>query len=134
MAGGTQLFITPSSSSLMTFFIQVVIILFVIRFLGRLLIYIHQPQVIGEILAGILLGPTCLGSIYGFNEAIFPSTSLTFLQTLSQISLVFYMFFLGLELDGELMFGNWKHALPITIAKLVLPFCTRRYGHRILDV
>jgi Kef-type K+ transport system membrane component KefB len=52
-----------------------------------------------EILAGILLGPTAFGYIPGFSTKIFPDSSLTVLETLANMGLIFFLFLVGLELD-----------------------------------
>ncbi len=80
--------------------LQIVAILAVSRFFGFLFAKIGQPSVIGEILAGIVLGPSLLGKISpaGFNF-LFAPESLGSLYVLSQIGLVLFMFIIGLELD-----------------------------------
>ena len=116
------IFTSPADVPVMMFFVQIVIILFFARALGMVLAHFKQPQVIGEIIAGIILGPTVLGRIPGFTYAIFPANSMSLLTTLGQIGLVFFMFFLALELDPQLMFNNWKMGLPVAVASIVLPF------------
>ena len=122
MTAKDSLFLTVSADPLMQFLLQIVIILLFVRFVGRILSYLNQPQVIGEIIAGILLGPTAFGQIPGFSDFVFPSSSLTLLNVISQISLVFFMFFLGLELDPQLMFDNWRFAVPIASITSALRF------------
>lgn len=75
-----------------------------------LLFLLHSEKVTGwlwapgfekmaEILAGILLGPTAFGYIPGFSTKIFPDSSLTVLETLANMGLIFFLFLVGLELD-----------------------------------
>jgi Kef-type K+ transport system membrane component KefB len=73
--------------------LQLIIILLVVQVFGYLFSFIGQPRVIGEILAGLALGPTLLGAILPRVEAtVFPSSVLPTLQTLGDIGLVLYMF------------------------------------------
>lgn len=70
---------------------------FVVRLLGYPLKYLHQPKVISEILAGIVLGPTILGHIPNFSESLFTPESMSNLQLFSQFGLILYLFTMGLE-------------------------------------
>jgi Kef-type K+ transport system membrane component KefB len=72
-----------------------------------------QPTVNGEVLAGILLGPSCMGYIPGFTDHLFPPASLPILSLFARVGLLFFMFFLGLEVDPRLMAGTWRKSLPI---------------------
>ena len=101
---------------------QVFIVLVVTRILGRLLKFIRQPAVIGEIIGGIVLGPSVLGRIPGWSDAIFPKWSLTQFVLVAQIGLIFFMFFLGMELDPNLMKRQVKKAAPIAFAAVLFPF------------
>lgn len=81
----------PVSEPLTRFLVQIVIILVLVRILGRLLKMIRQPMVIGEIIAGVLLGPSAFGQIPGFTAAIFPPASLGILAIVANIALIFFM-------------------------------------------
>lgn len=83
---------------------------------------LNQPRVISEILGGICLGPSVLGNIPGFTETIFKKESLGFITTLAGVSLVFYMFIVGLELEPEGFFKYMRHSLVIAAAGMVVPF------------
>ncbi|MBL8033965.1 MAG: cation:proton antiporter, partial [Leptospiraceae bacterium] len=82
------------------FLAQIAAIILVARSLGWLCRRIGQPAVIGEIVAGILLGPSLMGWVAPeFSKALFPPQSFTYLQYLSQVGLILFMFVIGSELD-----------------------------------
>jgi Kef-type K+ transport system membrane component KefB len=103
--------------------LQIIVIVLVARLFGRLAQFIKQPAVVGEIIAGICLGPSLLGWIWpGSSQFLFPAESLKSLQFLSQIGLAFFMFIVGMELDA----GKVKHkahdAIMISHSSIVFPF------------
>ncbi len=103
--------------------LQIIVIILASRLLGWIMSLINQPTVIGEILAGILLGPSLLG-LY-FPEAtsfIFPAESLGNLQFLSQIGLILFMFIIGMELDIGVLKQRAGAAVFISNASIVVPF------------
>ena len=104
------------------FLIQIIIILVLVRILAKILGRLRQPPVIGEIIAGILLGPSVFGYIPNFSTTIFPTSSLVVLNVFAQIGLIFFMFFLGLEVDIALLTRNWRAAAPIAITSIIIPF------------
>ncbi len=102
---------------------QVIVIIIISRIFGWLFKKIGQPMVIGEILAGIVLGPSLLG-LY-FPEAfdfLFPVQSLVNLQVLSQIGLVLFMFIIGMELDMASLKNKAHEAVVISHASIIVPF------------
>jgi Kef-type K+ transport system membrane component KefB len=83
---------------------------------------IGQPPVMGEVLAGILLGPTLLGSLWpSFQSYLFPSFVVPLLTAGADIGLAFYLFLVGLELDPRMLKGRLTHAGAISNASVVLP-------------
>jgi Kef-type K+ transport system membrane component KefB len=103
--------------------LQIVIIVLAARFFGRLVQLIGQPSVVGEIIAGICLGPSLLGLVWpGGIQLLFPADSLKTLQFLSQIGLVFFMFVVGMELDHGKIKHRAKDAIMISHASIVIPF------------
>ena len=108
---------------LSTLLIQVLVILVVARLVGWLFQKIHQPQVMGEMVAGILLGPSLLGWLFpGVSTALFPPASLGFLNSLSQVGLLFFMFLVGLELNPENLHGRRHAAVLTSHVSIILPF------------
>lgn len=84
---------------------------------------LKQPPVMGEIVAGLMLGPSLLGAIapqvYAF---ILPELVAPHLRMFAQIGVVLFMFLVGLELDGKLLRGNSHATLAISHASILVPF------------
>lgn len=94
---------------------QILCIMLVARIFGYLMTRIGQPSVIGEIVAGIALGPSLLGYLFPeFSTFLFPADSLRRLQVLSQIGLVFFMFIIGMELDIGILKKRVKNAILVS--------------------
>lgn len=105
-------------------FIQIIIVCGFARFLGYVFSRkLKQPSVMGEIVAGIVLGPSLLGFYFpdtmGF---LFPQASLPTLSTLSQIGLILFMFIIGMELDISVLKTKAHSAIIISHASIVIPF------------
>ncbi|MBK7029316.1 MAG: cation:proton antiporter [Bacteroidales bacterium] len=82
--------------------LQILIIILISRLFAFLFQKIKQPAVIGEVMAGILLGPSFLGLFFpGIFTFVFPQDSLVNLQFLSQIGLILFMFIIGMELGSQ---------------------------------
>lgn len=103
--------------------LQILVIIVASRLLGWLMSLISQPTVIGEILAGIMLGPSLLGLFFPqINEFLFPVTSLGNIQFLSQIGLILFMFIIGMELDVGLLKKRAGSAVIISNASIIIPY------------
>ncbi|MEP7106351.1 MAG: cation:proton antiporter [Ferruginibacter sp.] len=103
--------------------VQIVTIILAARLLGWACKKIGQPTVIGEIAAGILLGPSFAGMYFpGFSATLFPPQSLGNLQFLSQIGLILFMFVIGIELDLKVLRNQAKEAVVISHASIIIPF------------
>ncbi|EKS06601.1 cation:proton antiporter [Leptospira santarosai] len=103
--------------------LQLIVIMFSARFFGKLATVLGQPSVIGEILAGILLGPSLLGLAFpeGF-QLLFPKESLSTLQILSQLGLLLFMFVIGMELDLQILKNQAESAVVISHSSIMFPF------------
>ena len=102
--------------------LQLVVILVVVQIFGYLCGRIGQLWVIGEILAGLALGPSLLGAFWpGLKIQLFPAGALPTLQTLGDIGLVLYMFSLGARLDTHLMLRQSRTAIVTSISTILLP-------------
>ena len=102
---------------------QIITIIVVARLFGWFFRKIGQPSVIGEIIAGIALGPSLLGLYFPeFSNSLFPIESLGNLQFLSQIGLILFMFVIGMELDLKVLKNRAKEAIVISHASIVIPF------------
>jgi len=108
---------------LATLLLQIATIIIVARLFGWVCKAIGQPTVIGEIAAGIFLGPSLLGSFYPEVSALlFPAASLSNLQFLSQVGLILFMFIIGMELDLNVLKTKAQEAIVISHASIILPF------------
>jgi Kef-type K+ transport system membrane component KefB len=108
---------------LLSLLIQLCIIMIVSRGLGLLFRRIHQPLVIGEIVAGIVLGPSLLGLLAPSTASLlFPAETATYLNILAQVGLLLFMFLIGLELDIAKLRGQGHHAVMISHASIIVPF------------
>ncbi|MBW0434528.1 cation:proton antiporter [Leptospira yasudae] len=103
--------------------LQLMVIMLAARFFGKVATMVGQPSVIGEILAGILLGPSLLGLLFpeGF-QLLFPKESLSTLQILSQVGLLLFMFVIGMELDLKILVNQAESAVVISHSSIMFPF------------
>lgn len=103
--------------------IQIVAIVIIARIFGFIFKKIGQPSVIGEIIAGIALGPSLLGLYFPeFSASLFPVESLGNLKFLSQIGLILFMFVIGMELDVKVLKNKANDAVVISHASIIIPF------------
>lgn len=112
----------PGVFRLPVFLAQLVVVILVSRALGRVMRRFGQPQVVGEMIGGLLLGPSVLGSLapsaYG---ALFPLGSVRFLNALSQLGVLLFMFLVGLELDVRTLRGQRRVVTLSSHAGIAIP-------------
>lgn len=111
--------------------IDTALIIAVARLAGGLFKRLGQPPVIGEIIAGLALGPSLLGSqavtdLFGLGQpltdTLFPTEARPFLKVLAEVGLVFFMFIIGLELDMKLIRGKERLAAGVSLTSVAVPF------------
>ena len=101
---------------------DVVLVLVVSSLLGAFARRCGQSAVVGQILAGVLLGPSVLGRVPGhLTGRLFPNAALPSLTVLSQVAVVFFMFAAGYELDRQSMRGGRRAVLLVAASALLVP-------------
>ena len=99
------------------------VVIVMARLLGALCKYLHQPPVIGEILAGIILGPSLLGRLAPeLSSYLLPSSVAPYFGVLSQIGIILFMFLVGLELDTHTLTEGTRATVVVSQAGIVVPF------------
>ncbi|PQE09697.1 K(+) H(+) antiporter 1 protein [Rutstroemia sp. NJR-2017a BBW] len=111
-----------ASNPIILFIIQAGIIIIFCRLLHYPLSMVRQPRVIAEVIGGIILGPSVMMRIPGFQETIFPTASMPVLSNVANIGLILFLFLVGLEVNMRLFLSNWRVALAVGLAGMGLPF------------
>ncbi len=129
----------PGPDVLAYILIDLAIILIAARIVGALFVRMKQPRVVGEIVAGILIGPTVLGGHlargevtqtedkseaivgHGLVNDIFPLQSFAFLNLIGTLTLVFFMFLVGLEVQQRFLKGKGPQIVVVALAVVVVP-------------
>ncbi|RKL00753.1 K(+)/H(+) antiporter 1 [Fusarium oxysporum] len=104
------------------FIVQAIIIVVFCRLLQWPLSKFGQPRVISEVIGGIVLGPSVMMRIPGFKENIFPTESMPVLSNVATIGLLLFLFLVGLEVDTRMFKSNWRVAVSVGLASMMLPF------------
>jgi Kef-type K+ transport system membrane component KefB len=123
LESGFYLYPMNFTHPLAVFILQIVIIIAASQLCAYLFKKIGQPAVMGEIIAGILLGPSLVGAYFpGFTRFVFPPSSLGNLQMLSQVGLVLFMFVIGMELDLSIIKRKARSAVFISNISIIVPY------------
>ena len=120
-------------SLILALLLQIVLILALSRLVGMLFRYLRQPQVMGEMLAGIMLGPSLFGWIAPelwaqiFRPDTIANSGVTvdptaYLNILSQVGVIFFLFLVGLELDPKLLKNRGHTAVVVSHVSIIAPF------------
>lgn len=103
--------------------LQMSVVLVATIFCGWIALKLGQARVVGEIIGGILIGPSVLGRISPrFSQALFPTASLNSLETLSTIGLILFLFLIGIELDYGQLYRQRKTAIVSSGMSILFPF------------
>jgi Kef-type K+ transport system membrane component KefB len=114
---------SAADERIMRLFLAIAVIVVVARMAGWVFARLHQPPVIGELIAGIVLGPTVLGGLPGDpSGALFPDDIVPLLAVIANLGLVIFMFLTGLELELGTLRRRSRSALTISLASVGLPF------------
>jgi K+:H+ antiporter len=107
------------------FVVQVVLLLVVGRMLGEALLRIGQPAVMGQLIAGILLGPSFFGALWPHAQhLIFPPSAeqKAMLEAMSQLGVLMLLLLAGMETDLDLVKKTGRAAFTVSISGIVVPF------------
>ena len=112
------------------FFLQLAVILFACRVMGMLAKKCGQPQVVAEMITGILLGPSLFGLLqpdwqhwlFPWDKSMTTRDTQSYLFPVSQLGLAIYMFTVGLEFRMDIMKVRLKSSLAVSVAGMVAPF------------
>lgn len=109
--------------NMFTLVLQIAVVLAVCRMVGSAFLKIHQPRVVGEMFAGIMLGPSLFGWIAPqFSAVLFPPSSLGFLSALSQIGVIVFMFLVGLGINPKGLKSQGHAAVLTSHVSITAPF------------
>src|SRR5688572_20596482 len=105
------------------FFLQVAVIIVACQFVGRLAQRLGQPQVVGEMIAGVMLGPSLLGLLFPeVQRALFPKETLSMLYVGGQLGVGMYMFLVGTEFRADHFKRRFRSAASVSLAGILVPF------------
>ncbi len=126
-AANQVLLVQASGGPQLNVFLHVLLALAVViaaaRAVGFVFRRLGQPPVIGEVIAGILLGPSLLGQVWPAAFAtVLPASVAPFLGVIAQVGIVLYMFLVGLELNPAYLRRNPNAILAISHASIIVPF------------
>ena len=114
---------TTASNHLLSVLLALVVVIVAARLVGAAFRKMQQPPVVGEVVAGIMLGPSLLGRIApGVSGFVLPTSTAPALNTIAQVGVILFMFLVGLELDTSVLRQNSRSSVAISHASIVAPF------------
>ncbi len=115
--------IQEATGSTALLILQIIVILCFVRLFGWVCQKIGQPTVIGEIIAGIVLGPSLFGAFFPeMSDLVFPASSIGSIKLLSEIGLILFMFIVGMELDLKVLKNRANDAILISHSCIAILF------------
>ena len=110
------------TATVAVFFLAVVVVMLFARLMGAGVARFRQPRVMGEVLAGIILGPTVFGLLFpDLQRALFPPDVIPLIGVVANLGLIFYMFLVGLELDLSQLRGRIAQTTAISNTGVLIP-------------
>jgi Kef-type K+ transport system membrane component KefB len=111
------------SDTLLHVLLALVVVIIVSRALGTVFRWLKQPPVVGEVIAGIMLGPSLLGRVAPqVSGYVLPPAVAPYLGVIAQVGVLLYMFLVGLHLDLKVVRERGHVALAVSNASIVVPF------------
>ena len=108
---------------LLSVLLALAVIMVTARIVGAIFSKLNQPAVIGEVVGGIMLGPSLLGRFAPDVQAfVLPPGAMPALAAIAQVGVILYMFLVGLELDLKRVRSSLSQTVAISIASIVVPF------------
>jgi Kef-type K+ transport system membrane component KefB len=109
--------------NLFTLVLQIAVVLATCRIVGSVFFKLGQPRVVGEMFAGIMLGPSLLGAIAPqWSAFLFPPSSLGFLSALSQVGVIVFMFLVGMRINPRELKSQGHAAVLTGLVSITAPF------------
>ena len=108
---------------LLSVLLALTVIMLTARLVGAVFAKLNQPAVIGEVVGGIMLGPSLLGRIApGWQAMVLPPETAPTLSVIAQLGVILYMFLVGLELDLSLLRTSLSKTVIISLSAIIVPF------------
>lgn len=113
----------PTPQLSVYFFLQAAVIVLVCQLFGRLARRVGQPAVVGEMIAGVTLGPSIFGLFLPeLQQALFPKATMGMLYVAAQLGVGLYMFLVGTEFRADLFRSRARSGVAVSLAGIVVPF------------
>lgn len=113
----------PTAQLSVYFFLQAAVIVTACQVFGRLAQRVGQPAVVGEMIAGVALGPSLLGLLMpDWQQALFPKQTMGMLYVAAQLGVGLYMFLVGTEFRADLFRSRARSGVAVSLAGILVPF------------